>query len=95
MLETSCGQIDLAGENSSLSLTFLDGTAFTAEQIRFVALIVDELTRNGRMDPGRLYESPYTDHAPAVPDSLFPALDVDDIVSILRRMNGEGETEVA
>ncbi|MGO4534925.1 DEAD/DEAH box helicase family protein [Leifsonia sp. 2MCAF36] len=74
---------------------YLDGTAFTAEQIRFVALIVDELTRNGRMDPGRLYESPYTDNAPAGPDSLFPALDVDEIVSILRRMNGNGETEVA
>lgn len=74
---------------------YLDGSAFTAEQIRFVGLIVEELTRNGRMDPGRLYESPYIDHAPAGPDSLFPELDIDEIVGILRRMNGDDDSEVA
>ena len=37
---------------------------FAAVQIRFIHLIVDELTANGVMEAARLYESPYTDHAP-------------------------------
>lgn len=33
---------------------FLDQTAFTALQIRFVNLIIEELTRNGVMEASRL-----------------------------------------
>lgn len=62
---------------------YLDGTAFSVDQVRFVNLIVDELTANGVMDPERLFESPYTDHAPTGPDSFFPDADVDVIVEIL------------
>lgn len=51
---------------------YLDRTRFTADQVRFVNLIVDELTRNGVMEPQRLFESPYTDHAPTGPDYVFP-----------------------
>ena len=40
---------------------FLEGTAYTASQIRFVQLIIEHLTRNGIMDPGKLYEQPFTD----------------------------------
>ncbi|MGL4177753.1 MAG: type I restriction-modification enzyme R subunit C-terminal domain-containing protein, partial [Dermatophilaceae bacterium] len=40
--------------------TYLDGTAFSANQIRFVTLIVDKLTTHGVVEPGRLFESPYT-----------------------------------
>lgn len=63
--------------------TYLDGTKFTAEQIRFINLIVNELTANGVMEPARLYESPYTDHAPTGPESVFAEADVDSIVEIL------------
>ena len=63
--------------------TYLDGTKFTADQVRFVNLIVDELTANGVMEPARLFESPYTDHAPTGPESVFPEADVDVIVDIL------------
>jgi type I restriction enzyme R subunit len=62
---------------------YLDGTKFTAEQIRFIHLIVDELTANGVMDAARLYEYPYTDHAPTGPESVFDEPDVDGIVDIL------------
>ncbi len=65
---------------------FLDDSRFTVHQIRFVDLIVHELTSNGTMEPGRLYESPYTDHAPTGPDDLFPAAEVDDLVGILREV---------
>lgn len=66
---------------------YLDETKFTVAQIRFVNLIVDELTRNGVMDPGRLFEPPYTDQAPTGPDLLFPDADVDSIVETLRGIN--------
>lgn len=42
---------------------YLDGTKFTVEQIRFVNLIVDEVTENAVMEPARLYESPTTRRA--------------------------------
>ena len=63
--------------------TYLDGTKFTADQIRFVTLIVNELTANGVMEPARLYESPYTDRAPTGPEDVFAEADVDGIVEIL------------
>jgi len=62
---------------------YLDGATFEVDQIRFIDLIVDELTANGVMEPGRLYESPYTDRAPTGPDHLFGDDDVDVIVQIL------------
>ena len=62
---------------------YLDGTTFNVDQVRFVNLIVDELTANGIMEPKRLFESPYTDHAPTGPDFFFPDADVDVIIEIL------------
>lgn len=64
--------------------TYLDSTRYSADQIRFVTLIVDELTKNGVMEPGRLFESPYTDHAPTGPDFYFGDSDVDLIIESIR-----------
>lgn len=66
---------------------YLDETVFSVDQVRFVNLIVDELTRNGVMDPGRLFEPPYTDHAPTGPDFIFPEADVGFLVQTLRGIN--------
>lgn len=66
--------------------TYLDGTRFSADQIRFVNLIIDELTKNGVMEPARLFESPYTDHAPTGPDHVFPDADVEVIVETLHQI---------
>ncbi len=65
---------------------YLDGTKFSADQVRFVNLIVDELTKNGVMEPARLFESPYTDHAPTGPDYFFPDADVEVIVDTLHHI---------
>jgi type I restriction enzyme R subunit len=62
---------------------YLDDTTFTAAQIRFINLIVEHLTANGVMDVARLYESPFTDHAPHGPDMIFTDIQVDGIVNIL------------
>lgn len=71
---------------------FLDGTRFTVDQVRFVNLVVDELTANGVMHPKRLFESPYTDGVRV--DLLFPDSDVDVIAGVLhdvrRRALAEG-----
>jgi len=40
---------------------FLQGGTATANQIEFINLIVEELTLTGVMEPGRLFESPFTD----------------------------------
>lgn len=74
---------------------FLDGSTFTTDQIRFINLIVDELTANGVMQPGRLFESPFTDHAPTGPDFVFPGADVEVIVQTLRQIRANAIPSVA
>lgn len=44
---------------------------------------MEHLTANGVMEVARLYESPFTDHAPQGPDTIFTDDQVDDIVTIL------------
>ncbi|WP_427385126.1 DEAD/DEAH box helicase family protein [Janibacter sp. G56] len=65
---------------------YLDGTAYSVNQVRFINLIVQELTKNGVMEPSRLFEFPYTDHAPTGPDYLFPDVDVAVIVDTLHHI---------
>ncbi len=40
---------------------FLHNTTYSATQIQFIEQIISYLTRNGVMDPGLLYEPPFTD----------------------------------
>ncbi|QOW20225.1 DEAD/DEAH box helicase family protein [Lysobacter ciconiae] len=39
---------------------FLDENRYTVQQIRFVEMVIDRLTHSGVMDPGQLYEAPFT-----------------------------------
>lgn len=63
---------------------YLDDSRFTVEQIRFVQMVIDELTATGVMEAGRLFKSPYTDNAPTGPTDLFTSDDTTGIVTILR-----------
>ncbi|KYH43989.1 DEAD/DEAH box helicase family protein [Branchiibius sp. NY16-3462-2] len=65
---------------------FLEDSRFDVNQIRFINLIIDELTKNGVVEPGRLFESPYTDYAPTGPDLYFPDADVETIVETLHHI---------
>lgn len=64
---------------------------FDANQIRFVHMIVNELTANGVMGPNHLFETPFTDHASTGPGAIFQPSDVTSIVEILRPVKERAE----
>jgi type I restriction enzyme R subunit len=63
---------------------FLKGKSFRGSQIEFINLIINHLTEHGTMDAALLYESPFTDITPTGPDSLFTAVQVDELIAILK-----------
>ncbi|TDC52826.1 hypothetical protein E1258_24950, partial [Micromonospora sp. KC207] len=74
--------LDREAANEAFS-EFLAGRTLTANQISFIDLIVAHLTRNGVMEPVRLYESPFSDIAPDL-ESIFSSADVDRLVTIIK-----------
>jgi type I restriction enzyme, R subunit len=66
---------------------FIDGKTLSANQHEFVAMIVEQLTANGTMDPGLLYEPPFTTLAPGGPEVLFPNADVDALINAIRAVD--------
>lgn len=72
---------------------FLSGTKFTATQIRFVQMIVEQVTANGTMQAKRLYEAPFTDHAPTGPEFLFSDNDLDRMIVILDEIRAHAVAE--
>jgi type I restriction enzyme R subunit len=73
---------------------FSRGTDFTANQLRFIQLIIDHLTANGVMEPGRLFESPFSDDAPQGPQSLFTDAQVHGIVAVLADVRSRAVADV-
>ena len=62
---------------------FLTGGSPSADQIEFVKLIVEELTRTGAMEPDRLFESPFIDLNAQGPLGIFPQAKVAKLVETL------------
>lgn len=62
---------------------FLDRRTLTANQIRFIDLIIDYLSSNGVIEPELLYEAPFTDYSPSGLDGVFSDSDANGIVAIL------------
>jgi type I restriction enzyme, R subunit len=62
---------------------YLTDKSLTSSQIRFVDHIIDNLTQNGVMDAGLLYEPPFTDYSGTGLDGVFGDSEANDIVSIL------------
>ena len=62
---------------------FLMTDTYRADQIRFVNLVIDYLTRNGTVDPARLYDSPFTDISPSGPEDLFNADEIEELLKLL------------
>ncbi len=59
----------------------------TADQIEFVGMVIEHLCRNGIVDPGLLYDSPFTEKSPEGPDGLFESAEVEDFLEHVRAMN--------
>lgn len=57
-------------------------------QIEFINLVVDHLTEHGVVEPGRLYESPFTDLTPRGPDALFTPVQLDELMGALEVVRG-------
>ena len=62
---------------------YLESKNLSANQIRFIDLIIDYLTQNGVMDASLLYEAPFTDYNSKGLDGVFSDNDAGGIVSIL------------
>ncbi|MFS4490183.1 DEAD/DEAH box helicase family protein [Dietzia kunjamensis] len=73
---------------------FLTDSTYSTQEIRFIQLIVDELTANGVVPASRLYEPPFTDHAPAGPDVLFPGADGDRLFVILDEVRSNARPDI-
>ena len=67
-------------------VVFLDERRYSARQIEFVNLIIDDLTQNGVVEPRRIYESPFTEISAQGPDGLFSNEDVDRLIALLGDM---------
>jgi type I restriction enzyme, R subunit len=72
---------------------YLEGTTFSANQIRFIENIIDILTKNGMMNPGLLYEFPFTDSHPEGLDGMFNEDEADRIVAIVRSFNASVDVD--
>jgi type I restriction enzyme R subunit len=66
---------------------FLDANRYGSQQIRFVEMIIDRLTRQGVMDAGLLYQPPFTAVHHEGLDGTFGDNDAETIVSILSNIN--------
>ena len=65
---------------------FQHGRNLTADQHEFLNLLIDHLTARGVMDPGLLYEAPFTDFSSNGVEGVFETADVVRLVEILQEV---------
>jgi len=63
---------------------FLDDKRYTSKQIRFVQMLIEELTNEGIVEAGRLFEQPYMGVAPEGPQQIFTSAEVDRIFDTIK-----------
>jgi type I restriction enzyme R subunit len=66
---------------------FLDDNRYSSQQIRFVEMIIDRLTKQGVMEAGQLYEPPFTALHHEGLDGTFGDADADAIVAVVSEIN--------
>jgi type I restriction enzyme, R subunit len=74
---------------------FLSASTASANQIEFINLIIDHLTHHGIMDPGLLYESPFTDINAQGPEGVFSPQQVDSLVTVLEKIRAAATETLA
>ena len=77
--------MDRAAAQAAFS-QFLQDRSLSTQQIRFIELIIDQLTARGVMPQAALYEAPFTLLDAGGPDSLFVGKDaiVTQIFDVLK-----------
>ncbi|MCQ4162648.1 DEAD/DEAH box helicase family protein [Roseomonas sp. GC11] len=63
--------------------TFIQGRTLSANQLEFIQIIIENLTRSGVVDPGRLYEAPYTRLSAKGVEGVFREAEVVALIDIL------------
>ena len=81
--------LDREAAHEALS-EFLDGSRYSAAQIRFVQMVVEHLTANGVVEPSELFDSPFTDHGD--PTAHFDEAEIHGLMDRLREV--ESRTRV-
>lgn len=76
---------DRAAAQEHFAEFIADGAS--ADQIEFVGIVIEHLTKNGIMDPGLLYDSPFSDKSPDGPDSVFENADAERFILRVRAIN--------
>ena len=66
---------------------FLNGQTLSGAQLGFIEYIIDALARTGVVEPGLLYEPPFTNLHYGGLDGLFPGAQAERIVQILAGLN--------
>ena len=66
---------------------FLDDKRYSTNQLRFVNLIIDELTSNGFLTADRLYKPPYAGVAPTGPEDLFTEAELDRMFEAIKELS--------
>ena len=61
----------------------LDDKKYSSNQIEFINLIINYLTDHGVVEPGRVYDSPFTSVAPEGPEGLFGSDDAERIFEVI------------
>jgi type I restriction enzyme R subunit len=74
--------LDRAAAKRSFA-SFLSGKPLSANQIEFIDLIIDHLTRRGWIESSQLYESPFVDVHPHGIAGVFSDPQVQEVLSIL------------
>lgn len=77
--------LDRAAAQEHFAEFIADGAS--ADQIEFVNMVIEHLSRNGVIDPGLLYDSPFCDRTPDGPDGIFGEQDVDRLLARVRTIN--------
>lgn len=66
---------------------FLDANRYSSQQIRFVEMLIERLTQSGLMDPGQLYEPPFTGIHHQGLDGAFADGDAQQLIVTLEEIN--------
>ncbi|MFF0902776.1 UNVERIFIED_CONTAM: type I restriction-modification enzyme R subunit C-terminal domain-containing protein [Kocuria sp. CPCC 205316] len=68
---------------------FIAASTSNTRQRKMLNMLFGQLTRGGRMDAEKLYESPYTEFGPLGPENLFVEDTVNRLFAVVDRFGGQ------